>query len=296
VKWRFVIMLLVLSAVVVGVTFPGDYSGSSRSDLAGLESELRDLGPGGVLIRREDVLPRAQIAYADVSNTVCDRDCNQLTHPWYPGKFAWSVFHVEPALANPPTDPPYPTPTATSALRWQEHTTGNMPPFVVKVAWNDYVETMEVLPNGTTLYSHPNILFHTFAANACDGAADSTGSYTDSGCTAAWEFDIDWRDKAGPENEGWSWIYFWVRDPDFVAMKAVDYDDCPTGEWQYEYINDGPKYSICQDFSQIYDRAHGWGSAGIDVDYDVLYETGVPPTATSGPTTTPPAGATPHTG
>jgi len=290
-------MIVVLSAVVATVVLPDDGGGSAQTDLAGLDAELRDVGPGGVLIRREDVWPGAQIAHADVSNTVCDTDCRDLAHPWTPGGFAWSVFHVEPVLANPPTDPPFPTPTATSALRWQEHTTGNFPPFVVKVAWNDYVETMEVLPNGTTIGTHPSIIFHKMGVYGCDYADGSTLRYPPTGsCTEAFEIDIDWRDKAGLGNEGWSWIYFWVRDPDFVAMKAVDFDDCPTGEWQYEYINDGPKYSICQNFGQIYDRAHGWGSAGIDVDYDVLYEAGVPPTATSGPTTTPPAGSTPNTG
>jgi len=72
----------------------------------------------------------------------------------------------------------------------------------------------------------------------------------------------------------------------FHPMKAVDTANCPTGEWPYEYVNAGPKYSICQDFSNLYNRVHG--ISNMNVLYNVLYQEGSPPTPTSGATITPP--------
>ena len=210
----------------------------------------------------------------------------------------WAVFHVQPSVGTPA--PPTPTlrpgtPPATLEWRWQPHAAGNLLPVVVKVSWEGYVETMEILPDGSTLGTHPNILFHQAAVQGCDGSLGKTIAYGAHPCHEKFDYDIDWNERAGPNDEGWSWIYFWVRDPDFTAMKLVDEADCPpgTGEWPYEYVNRGPKYSICQDFSDVYDRVHGFGNAGLDVFYHVQYEEGAPPTATSGATTTPPAGETP---
>lgn len=110
------------------------------------------------------------------------------------------------------------------------------------------------------------------------------------GCITGIDYDIDW--NATVSGDDWAWVYFWVRDPDFVAMKAADASDCPTTQWPYEYVNAGPKYSICQDYSAEYFEAHG--IAGINVQYDVLYQPGVPATPTPGATVTPPTGNPPQ--
>jgi hypothetical protein len=174
-------------------------------------------------------------------------------------------------------------------LVWDEHAAANMPPVSVKVAWGDYIETLEVAGDGTQNGGHPNILYHTAVAVGCDGKTGATAKFGVPPCITSVWYDIDWNDVVN--GNAWGWIYFWVRDPDFVAMKAVDASDCPTIQWPYEYVNAGPKYSICQDYSSRYVEAHGID--GMWVEYDVLYQPGVPPTATAGPTVTPPVGDPP---
>ncbi len=193
-----------------------------------------------------------------------------------------------------PTPPPHPTPTATPhLLAWQEHSSNKIPPAVVKVSWGGNVETMEILPNGSTAGTHPNIKFHNNTTSTwCDDLPVGDGRTLLPGgapCIESVAYDIDWNESVSGNQ--WDWIYFWVRDPDFVAMKAVDEDDCPDEAWPYEYVNRGPIYSICQDFGELYD--HEYGLLGPSIHYDVFYEPGAPSTPTSGPTITPPSGPTP---
>jgi len=101
-------------------------------------------------------------------------------------------------------------------------------------------------------------------------------------------FDIDWNPTVSGKT--WDWIYFWIRDPDWTAMKAVDSTDCPDDQWPYEYVNAGPKYSDCQSFGLEYWLAHG--IEGPNVDYSVLYQEGAPSSPTTGPTVTPPVPVT----
>lgn len=249
---------------------PASTSTDSDSILADLSKEA------GILIRRSDVMP--QIAYAQ--QPICSIDCLAF-HAWG-AKGAWSVFRTRPVYAHD-----------SRSLAWREHATGNIPPVSIFVSWEGYVENMEISPGGGSSGSgvtSGNIVFHKINVNGCDGVAgSSTQNIAIQGrpCIASVDYDIDW-DQAINGTEQWDWIYFWVRDPDFVAMKGVDAgSNCNTSQWPYEYVNAGPKYSICQDFGSVYTRAHG--VTGIDVTYDVLYEEGAPPTATTGATITPPA-------
>ncbi len=272
-------VVLVLSSVMwlLGMTLVGTESPDS-------EAELPGGGLGAMVVNAQSV-------------PVCQGNCSDLAHAWtaQSGQFAFSVFRVQPVLRHTPTPLPTPWPTqAPPFLKWQRHDAQvQNPPAVAIVSWGGNTQTMEILPDGTTpnQAQHPDIILHVVRPDACDSAPGETGPIGVNGmCLEAFEFDIDWQATVG--GESWDWAYFWVRDPDFVAMKAIDFNtNCPTGAWPYEYVNSGPVYTICQDFGEEYLESHG--IAGALVEYDVLYEPGAPPSPTSGPTTTPPVPQSP---
>ncbi|MEO8338265.1 MAG: hypothetical protein ABI604_00945 [Nitrospirota bacterium] len=271
------ILIVLTGVLVLGLLLHIDSDSPSHSD----PQPLREGWPGVFIMNPQRVYATDQ------------SDCAWFclpAHPWV--TFAWSVFRVSPKYWTTPTAAPAGTPTATPrALSWQEHNNGNLPPVVIKVSWGGSWETLEIAPNHTTSGSS-NIILHETHKQSCDGGNGATRQNLDPGgapCVSSVDFDIDWKEKVNGNQ--WDWIYFWVRDPDFVAMKAVDTTNCPTGSWPYEYVNRGPLYSICQSFSNLYQRVHGIG--GINVTYDVLYQEGAPPSPTSGATTTPPVPVTP---
>ncbi len=244
--------------------------------------------PPGSSPWNRDNMP-SQVVFA-THNSACRLECDD-------GKefdsIAFVNVHVVPVRWQTPTPPPVGTPTATPhVVSWQEHKSGNIAPVSVKVSWGGTVETMEIHPNGTTSGTHPNIKFHTGDAIWCDDFGSSGGvTFAGGGapCIESIDYDIDWNETVSGSQ--WDWFYFWVRDPDFIAMKTVDKDDCPDTAWPYEYVNRGPLYSICQSFSETYGGAHG--QTGGDIVYEVLYQPGAPASPTPGSTPTPPAGATP---
>lgn len=148
--------LFVLTLMVIGAVLrPGSAP----------ESVLETRG-SGVLI------PGSDVAYAQ--QDTCWGPC-LAANPLGWANFEWAVFNVEPRLWQTPTPPQPPLPTQTPhVLAWQVHPVVppaaaiRFPPVSVKVKWGNHIETMEIQPDGTTVGTHPNILFHDVSVRGCD--------------------------------------------------------------------------------------------------------------------------------
>lgn len=231
---------------------------------------VADLPPGGLWL-----FPREVRAEPDPTPT---SDCaGQCTTPTPMGTvpagwttFFWSLFHVRPRLSG-----------TEQYLVWQEFDPGSScPPIWVRVQWGHragevHVETMRIDGDCNVIEAAPNIFWHWIGTKGCDGARSASDRILENqtlGCVTDYFIDIDWNAWVGGKH--WDWVYFWIPDPDTVSLKALYPGQCPSPEWPLEYVNNGPKYTRCQVFSNRYWHAHGIN--GIEVEYDVLYQPGQP--------------------